>query len=70
VLPEDCGCAGESRNVTLPLSSACRSGQCGGCTGFTDGHGTHHCGHRCHWCPSGLHLRKPRPSGKNRNGND
>jgi hypothetical protein len=47
---------GNPRNVELPLSSACHDGICGGCDGYTDGYSTYHCGHRCHWCPSGDHY--------------
>lgn len=57
-MAEACGCEGTPGNVDLPLSSACASGTCGGCVGFTDGYSTYHCGHGCHWCPSGLHLRE------------
>lgn len=59
-----CGCEGPPDSVRgLPVSTACHSGTCGGCTGFEDGHATLMCGHRCHWCPSGMHLRErvPRP---------
>ena len=58
-----CDCTERDRYIQdLPLSSACASGICGGCDGFTDGYSTYHCGHRCHWCPSGLHLRREEPA--------
>jgi hypothetical protein len=30
------------------LSSACRDRMCDACTGYSDGHATYRCTHRCH----------------------
>lgn len=38
--------------MASPQSSACRDRIHDGCTGFTDGYETYHCGCRCHWCAS------------------
>lgn len=60
--PAACGCEGPPRNSAgLPLSPSCgdhRFSGCGGCTGYSGGYDTYMCGCRCHWCPSGLHLRE------------